>query len=123
MKRLILLLAFFPLVSAAQETASFVLKGTIQTVSYHLGGVAPMEDIFEPKPYPTTIYIVEYIDSMTPSKYITELSSDFQGNFEIVLPAGNYGFVTTAELNILQPGQVLPIAYHSDSGHISSHSY
>ena len=53
MKKLALIIVLFPLMNFAQDSTLFVFKGNLQTFNYHLGGVAPMKDIYEPKPYLT----------------------------------------------------------------------
>lgn len=72
----------------------FTVSGKIQLVSYSQGGVElpPMEYMASPLPN-TNLYVVQYLGKDEVSKVIAKVKSDENGNYEVKLPPGKYGFV------------------------------
>lgn len=119
----IIVILLFPFAGNTQQTDLVLLAGNIEIISYHQGGAQLPYEFTLPKPYATTIAIVEYLDSLTIPKFVKSVESDLNGQFEVYLPRGKYGFVTIGDLNKLARGQVLPAAFNTRDEHIYTNSY
>lgn len=118
-----LILLFVATNSFAQSDNIVALRGTISIVSYYQGGAElPYEEMM-PRAYKTSIWIVEYVDSLTPPKPLQQVESDSTGEFLVYLPPSKYGFVTNEELTNLQPGQILPTALREADSYSVSQQY
>ncbi|MCB9188724.1 MAG: hypothetical protein H6599_05525 [Flavobacteriales bacterium] len=118
MKILVIIIAFLSLVNLkAQEL--FTVTGKTQIVSYHQGGVELPPFMMEPKALPNTmLYVVQYYGPNEKSVVVASFKSDINGNYEVKLPAGTYGFVQNkyeAGIGIYLPGMKETTEVKNDS--------
>jgi hypothetical protein len=88
------------------------VKGEIQLVSYYQGGMELPEEYKKAKPnLNKSLIIVKYNGANEYSTYVTIITSDSNGHFEIELPKGKYGFVTINQKSKIkkQKGLYLPV--------------
>ncbi|CAG5086700.1 hypothetical protein [Parvicella tangerina] len=90
----------------AQEV--FTVTGKVQHISYYQGGAQLSDEMMSPKPLPNTkLYIVQYYGPKEKTKVVSSFTSDKNGNYEVKLPPGLYGFVLSkdeANTGIYLPG-------------------
>lgn len=89
----------------AQEL--YTVTGTIQMVSYSQGGMELPPSEMMPQPLPNKhLYVVQYFGTKEKSIIITKFTSDKNGNYEVQLPPGKYGFIQ--DKSELKRGVFLP---------------
>jgi hypothetical protein len=85
----------------SQDT--FKVKGEINLVSYYQGGMELPDEYRSPKPNPDIpVIIVKFNGVDKYSTYVTTITSDKDGKFEIDLPKGKYGYVTVDQKDQLK---------------------
>ncbi len=76
----------------------FTVSGKVQLVSYYQGGAPLPPEMMSPKPLPNTkLYVVQYYGAEEKTKVVSSITSDKNGDYEVKLPPGQYGFVLSKD--------------------------
>lgn len=125
--RLLFAAILFPLASVAQsdtisQTGKYKVSGTIMSLYIVQGGA---EEPYPPEaePFPNCkLYLVKIESPDQIPVLIDSIQADLDGNFEIMLEKGTYGFVLGKDLDSLSAGQYLPTDYSRGYGMSETHS-
>ncbi len=103
MRKLFTLTAFLIISVLATSQESFLVKGEIRLVSYYQGGMELPEEQRSPKPNPNiSVTIIKYNGPDEYSTIVNTVTSNENGDFEIMLPEGSYGFVLPNQIKDLK---------------------
>lgn len=90
----------------------FTVSGKIQLVSYYQGGMELPPEMMMPSPLiGTKLYVIKYNSDDEKPKIISQVMSDKNGNYEVKLPPGKYGFIQNK--SELVKGTYVPGENHS----------
>jgi hypothetical protein len=126
MKPILFFFFLWPLlVSGQEERASTGLKRTISGTLYHTsfsqGGAYIDDRSIDPVPLVnTTFFIVRIPQDNSMPTLVDSVTTNENGYFRIVLPAGKYGIVSAEEKDRLAPGLYFPQNAQSEDQWVGS---